>query len=551
MQHSNYNFECIQEREHFSELKLRSAFRKHGKIESIQLLDDGHAAYVTFVKDVSAHSALVNIGPEKFSVRPADTWHQPLEETTQTSFNTTDSCLTNGETSPILQLNEDCLIAMFKQCDFDSQVNLANVCKPFKAVLDRYFFPNVHSMQLMFNETSLAKCRSILRCIGSHVKTIDVDTQFSPSNVYVSRFLQKLNQYAGKNLRELSLHHLGTIDMRMQISIIEPILPRLSTLTIDNCHEKLHLDLLEQCTNLVKLKLCQLLLGWDAIQSLSLAMPNLQNLSVIWDEYYEPEGEDDYENQIDVFKAIIAQNPQLKCVKTHLMNLAKSNIVQRLPTLEKLSIDYSKDIGSDTDLLAHFVGMKNLAKLTLSRLWTRYDDIPGILRQLVQIRNLRELKIYIENNSNDESCYKTYQAPLISIAQELPHFEKCLLQGLTLLKPTIVKLAQNLQSFHIHHCKIFVSDDYYNEDGHLEEVDPSETITDMANARKALSPPIAPLDLYVDLDFYNNLDGVCREYAKRYLNINYDCKHKREFVDQEYIYDNEEEESEDQLNYLF
>lgn len=512
---------------------MKRAFKKHGTIESIQIFDDGYAAYITFVKDASAHSALVNIGPEKFFVRPADTWHQPSDKSTKSKYTTIDDYdEMNEELPPILQLNEDCLIELFQRCSFDACVNLANVCKPFKVILDRYFFPNIHKVHLKFDQTSLAKTRDILRCVGPHVKAIDIDTNFWLYNIYISRLLQKFCQYSGENLRELSLHHIAlSIDMRMQMSVIKPILPRLTMLTIDYCHNKLQLDFVKYCTNLVKLRLCELRLGWHSTQPL--LMPSLQQLIITWDDY-EPAGDNYYENQTSIFNAIIAQNPQLKCVKTHLINITLS-IAQSLPKLEKLSIDFSKVAGSNSEHLIHLIAIENLTKLTLSGLEVRIDNVPEILSHLVQIKKLQELKLYFENNMRDEAYYESYQTSLVSLARELPQLRKCLVQGLTLLKSTLyefIRSGERLDAFHIHHCKLFILESRFGEEAYLK-TDHNAIIISLVNARKMLTSHVSPLNLFLDLEIYNNLNADCQEYCEGYLSINRDCKHKREFVDQD------------------
>lgn len=517
------------------EADLRAEFEQYGVIESIELLGK-HEAYVTYVEDKDAYMAVSQRDQTQFQnaavffAQPADTWHQPSKVVAKSSSDA-NSDGSADESSPILQLDEDCLLEIFKRCDIETLANLSDVCKLFKNQLERHIFPQIRLMQLDYDSMALATARKILRCIGPHLNTLNLHGQFFRQNV--ERYSQKLAQYC-ENIRELNLTYIQVCyrpvfsynpslilemmhfrsNVKKQISFFKPIFQHLEKLTFNvegNCF--VDLEILPQCLNLVKLKMytdfC-----WSEPQPLY--FPNLIYLALKDECKATDEG---------IFDALIAQNPQLKCVKTT-SNCIRPTTFHYLPVLDKFSITIPNN--DKLDGITYLSAFRHLTKLTLSEI--DVFDLLHILEHVNQLTQLIQLKLYVGNNRSDKKRYTEYQSHLVATATDLICLEKFLVQGLTLLQSTIfdfVRFAKKLQSLHVHYCKWLPPNQTIRRN-----IGTQALVTEVVKARSLIGRQESePLKLFVDRE--QNPDSIHSDYDERYLKISFDCKHRQKFVDYE------------------
>lgn len=493
-------------------MELREEFRKYGAIESIELLKSGKPeAYVTFVDDVSAYRAVSAMDKAKFFVVPANTWHQSLKvnQPLGNHLGVDDEAM-EEDLPPILKLNEECLLSMFKRFDVKSLVNLANVCKLFKNLLGRSVFPHIHTMPA-FDDMTLAEARNILRCVGPYLETVTVDRYFLDGK-YV-RYLEKLNQYVGENIRELNLRfdQLPIIVPMVPILSIKTILPRLHKLSIiGNFGQSFSLNcaFLTHCLNLVEFSTNAIMTSNEP--QISLSLPNLRYIFI------------GRRCHAAFFNSLIEQNPQLTCVKTESSNILPGT-VKHLTNVVKLTIK----VWNIVELInwIHPDCLQNLTKLTL--MIGMITDLCQTIDLAKKLTKLQELKIYIGHKGDDEICCESYQAQVVGIAQSLPRLEKFLVQGVTLWQTTIfsfVRLATKLQSLHIHDCRIMaLSGKFPIDGGHA-------LVEDIMTARKWIdSEGIGRLSLFIDPDVYS---GYVTTFEKNRqvcenVNVRCDCSHSR------------------------
>lgn len=510
---------------------IRKEFEKYGVIEDIELLQTGKPeAYVTYTDSRDASKAFYKIRAQRtFQVKPAHTWHQPMGTDAESHLDNSKDGLEDDVPS-ILQLNEDCLVEIFERCDFETRVELSNVCKLFKDILDRYFFPQVHAMDLDLNEKTLGESRKILRCVGKHVQAMKIIAGSWLSDSDVERCIRKMCQYVGENIRALSLH-FGMRNVSQQVSLVEPILPRLHKLKIRHSYT-LDLGFLAHCPNLTELKLDNTL-KWNGTQSL--ALPNLQSFVLI-------NKQDCRKDVKDIVHAFLEQNPQLKCVKASASDIESA--IEYLTRVEKLSIHVFDNEIDYMNMFTGFLVLENLSKLSLCELLI--EDLQFIFGHVSNLTKLRELKIYVHSNEDDEDYHLNYQAPIVAVAEKLINLKNFRVQGLTLLKSTIfdfVRHAKQLQELHIHDCYMLASSPLgYNwVDIHSDSLRITGNnrigllydgfdLTDIVKARKSLRrPEISPLKLFLDHLVYDKFKEAYNVDAKQYLNVMCGCKHTRWF----------------------
>lgn len=457
-----------------------------------------------------------------YSVQLADTWHQPLTLAVESDSDTDGA--DEEESPPIFTLNEDCLLEVFKRCGINELANLSKVCKSFKNVLGRHIFPYIHSMP-DFNQLTLAEARKILRCIGSYVQTLNGLHIPMLRCHHFKRYLQKLNQYVGDSVRELKLCYPGGgffFKSDLYIPLITAILPRLHTLILVNLNGS-GLDFQAHCLNLTKLKLI-FVRGLNDAQNLSL--PNLTYLSFIPCRL-------SCTSEAMIGK-LIAQNPQLTCFKTTDKYIT-SDRVEYMSNVEKISISFNSFNFRRVELnnLTHLAALKKLTKLTLFDL--NVCDLVAVCELVTKLSSLIELKIYVGDNAFDRTYCKDYQTPLLSVGQDLSHLEKVLLHGVTLSKTTIVefvRFAKKLQSLHIHCCKMLVS--CRDEDEREVSLNIQNLVVDVAEARKSIGCKKidnGPLKLFIDREYYDELNMTYENRFPGYLAIHSECKHQHKFKD--------------------
>lgn len=431
---------------------IQRYFRKFGEIESIELLSNGKKeAYVTFLNDRNAylaiaHNELLNKrSTRQFNIQPADTWKQPI------NFTDNRSQIQEEFSPPFFILNEDCLLEIFKYLDFDSLVSLSEVCKLFYMILHRDIFPRYHVFTVQ-NSTSeiqmpLAKMRRSLMCIGPYINELQFRWHDYDHNNRLQRFLDKLGQHIGKNIRRIRFR--DTLLTEDHVSSIKEVFKYLEILeiTVYNPDFDLDLDFEALCPNIRKLKLLE---NMQLIRCCK-PWPKLMHLSIVGNEYMV----------LSTFRSFLAQNPQLKCLKFTAYHADErlQAVAQYLKGIEKLTILPSFPNLSANNIV-YLVGLEHLTKLNL--MYLDEADLNGILRCLTRFVGLKVLKLHLlYDGGDDDDHYEPEQLLMIGLVQELPNLEMFSTRYIKLKESTVidfVKYSNHLRKLHIHWCDLQITD---------------------------------------------------------------------------------------------
>lgn len=483
-------------------------FRKFGQIESIEILSNGLGeAYVTFCSDLSAYLALTHNDVQSrrtsliFNIQPADTWIQPSSMRTNAP-----ELMDDEQTSKFFVLNEFCVLEIFKYLDLDSLVNLSMVCKQFHRLLHQHCFPSKHTYSIQ-NGTStipvpLAKVRRTLTCIGPYLRELDFKWHDVDHDNRLQRFLDKLGQLVGQNIRLVRFHN--TLLEESHIPAVRPILERLETLEIVvyNPDFDLDLDFTALCPNLRRLKLLE---NMQLIHVSSIPWPTLEYFSMIGNEYME----------LKPFRSFLAQNPHLLCLKftaydasnrlqavaQHSENLRKLTMFPSFPNLSASNISYLS-------------GLQHLTKLSLMDL--DESDLNGILECLIRFTGLRSIKLFLSQDSHDDdNHYAPQQSALIALAQELTHLEKFCTRYVKWSESAILDFIQSageLNALHIHWCDLTITNAMVWK------------MVKILQSNKP-QPPIGPLQLFVNPADVIGLQMIDGPEILRHLVVHAKCHH--------------------------
>lgn len=420
---------------------MRRDFEHFGPIETVELLKNGkNEAYVTYYNDGNAYLATCAFDEsknDKYIVQPADTWHQPkLVEEENNCF----------KPSPISILNKHCFLEVFERCGVDTQVNLAQVCPYFDALLHRYCFSKYKKLSIEIDwdandaygrgsevilTCNLAKIREYLRCIGPYIEKLEIEC-YSIDNFKFHRLFEKLSQYVGSNIRSIILYlRISTDDMLLLRPILQPITELDVREIIFNGKQ---LNLSEVCPNLYRLRIAK---GLKTIQE-SDRLPNLKSFI---NHHF------DYPDEVSTF---FARNPQIEKLVLCGANFNETMhvIVENLRDLRELSyICQYTNIESGCEQLKY---LPNLVKLHLTSMDTGYSD--DIITQIARCRGLRDLNLSIFAQRNRIMTIPSHRS-FIGLAENLTNLKHFDLSNIELNERTIVAIvrqAERLETFHIH-----------------------------------------------------------------------------------------------------
>lgn len=506
-------FNHLQQEQPFSHEFLDRNLRKFGKIESIEILPTGKCeAYVTFENDRNAYLAVAHNELERKSsshiinIQPADTWVQPQSICADEIPTTNQMDIENM--SDFFRLNEDCILELTKYLDLESLVNLSNVCKLLHRLLHQYCFPRYRVYSIRNGSSvpiPLAKVRRTLMCIGPYITELNFRWHDLDFNNRLQRFLDKMGQYVGQNIRVVRFHCLLIDDQC--ILAIKNILQRLDTLEllVNNQGFELDLDFIEVCPNLRKLKL----LENNRLVRCCKPWPQLKHLSMIGNGRFI----------LPKFRLLLEHNPQLTCLKftaRHADDRLQA-ITQHLPNLQKLTI-----LSSNPDISAtNIVSLSSLQHLTtLNLMYLDEDELDGILECLTHFTGLRVLKLHLSFNGKDkDGHFEPNQAAMISLAQDLPHLEKFCTRYIKWEESTLInfiRFASQLQAMHIHWCDLPITN--------LRLVKIVKVLR-----RNRPQPQSKPLQLFVNPTVnrraITGFDVINDQNYTQYLNVRTKCRH--------------------------
>lgn len=500
-------------------MNIRKEFENYGDIESVKLLDnDKPEGYVTFVDDKSAGMAygLMNCENDlkitereylcfkKYLVFIANTWHQPSEVVHNKIVDQT----SNGPSSAIFNLNEDCLRQIFTFCDIESLMNLSQTCKTFNDLLSvkngSTTYRKFSTLRLVIDVTekdrfgklmTLGKARRFLRHVGPYVKKLIVK-KLDEANV--QRYFEKIVQYVGENVSEMEIYDIGLTENALLI--LQPIFRRLCSLKIRLFNGDYEIDYQKLCPNLEKLKIA----GIVSIERSCKSWPKLQYISLLSD-IVSP----------DTFCLFISQNPQLKSVKFFNQNFQQiQSVVSNLSDVEKLEIN-CKYKPISTLQLGHLCQLSRLTQLTLWNL-TGHTAVVELFLALTEFKYLRVLKIHIsEDQEDDSTSHELKQETIATLAHKLLHLEKLLLFNIRLDESTvheIVQSAHQLKIFHIHALNMNVQWS-------------CSFISGIVNIRKSQEQKDL-LKLFLDENLNISIAKEDQRYLRIYYN-NFGCQHAK------------------------
>lgn len=486
-------------------------FRKFGQIESIEILSsEAGEAYVTFVNDLNAYLALAHNQVESrrtslvFNMSPADTWIQPSVVTNAKHENTTNQM--DEQLPAFLMLNEFCILEIFKYLDLDSLVNLSMVCKLFRRLLQQHCFPRYHTYSIQNGASSvpvpLAKMRQTLICIGPHLTELNFKWHDYDHDQRLQRFLDKLGQLIGKNIRCIRFH--CTLLEESHMPAIQPILKHLDTLEVItyNPDFDLDLDFTVLCPNLRRLKLLE---NMQLLQVCSKPWPTLEYFSTVGNEYME----------MEAFRSFLANNPQLQCLKFTAFSADDrlQTVAQNSKNLRKLTIFPSFPNLCASNII-YLSSLQHLTKLSLMDL--EEGDLNGILDCLIRFTGLRSIKLFLSLDSHlGETHYEANQRALISLAQELPHLEKFCTRYVKWNDTTVLDFIQNasqLNALHMHWCDLSITNSM------------AWKIVKAVQSNRPQSTTV-PLQLYVNPEDVIGLQMIDGPDMLRYLSVHTKCHH--------------------------
>lgn len=474
--------------------------------------NERNKAYVTFASDRSAYLALAHNEIErrnttvKFNIQPADTWIQPIASDTTGDDPMEGNQVDDDAVAPkFFILNEDCMLELIKYLDLDSLVNLSNVCKLFHRLLHQHVFPHYRKFSIVNNNSMipmpLAKVRQTLMSIGPYITDLEFVWHDFDHDDRLQRFLEKLEQYIGKNVRCVRFRH--ALLNETHFSTIKGILQRLDILemVVYNPDYELDLDFATLCPDLRRLKLLENMVLVKCCKP----WPSLTYLSIVGNEFME----------LSEFQSFLKQNPQLRCLKFtayHAPDRIQA-VAQYSTNVEKLTI-----LPSFPNLAAsNIVYLNSLQHLTkLSLMYLEDDDLNGILECLTRFHGLRVLKLHLFFDNNDEDGhYEPKQQALISLAQELPHLEKFYTRYIKWKESTVIDFIQNanqLNAMHIHWCDLTTTNSLVWK------------IVKVLQANRP-QPQTSPLNLFVNPKDVDGLQMINDQDLIRYLHVHTKCHH--------------------------
>lgn len=473
------------------------------------MLNKEFEAHVTFRSDQSAY--LVQLQHEfdrearkqqPFYIQPADSWDQPTENTNQPHKHESNDI---KQTSEIFNLNEDCLLHLFKFLDLDSMVNLSEVCKLFEKLLNQHCFPRIRQFTVYnINDTfsmPLAKMRRTLRCIGSYITDLKYTCNIYNDLNRTSRFLDALAEYIGPNIRRAQFLS-SLICEDNQILTVAPILRHLESLEIHDINYDFDndVDFEELCPNLIELKLK---LNMRLIKCCK-PWARLQHLSVMNNEYLNTM----------TFLSFIEQNPRITTLEFDVFDaeIRLRSIADHLTMLQKLTMD-SVDFTLGGWNFIHISRLQHLTEINLLTL--DYQHLRAICDCLATFNGLRKISLHAFRPEDEmEDGEMDYERSLVDLAKNLTHLKEFALRSVAIVENTLIdfiRFAGQLKILHIHWCHLGISDAMI-----LKIINILKCNWDEQNKPVAMFVnPADLLDLHV---------AKCDD-TKRYLLISAKCQH--------------------------
>lgn len=457
--------------EQLTEETLHSRFKKYGPIESIKIFNHcknsgKKYAYIQYIENKDAYLAFLDLQKKRrklhsepeYIVIPADTWQQPLDNTTESG----DVEINAADFTTMDKLNVDCLIRIFECCDDKSLVCLSEVNQLFNRILSQDIFPK--HKKLSFNldrgheyrertDMSLAQMRRYGRCFGPYLTEVQFHFHYNDKPSNLPRMFNKFTQYVGSNLKKIFITQL--VLEEKHLNELKPVLSQLEYLKIVAYNEDFEydIDFRSLCPNLKTLKLLHHMQFVHCAQP----WPKLENLSVLNNEYMV----------IETVCLLMQNNPQLKRLKLTAFSCDTllQNLGRYLTNLEKLTAYQGfPDISAST-----LVYLTNLPKLhTLKLMYLDEIVFNGILEFLPKLTGLQKLKLHLfsDGGPEDEPEFTPNHRLVIALSQELIDLKVFHIAFVQLNEDVVIdflRYAEKLEELSMHHCNVKLNERFvYN-----------------------------------------------------------------------------------------
>lgn len=351
-------------------------FEKYGKIDTITVHSKKKSGYalIQFESVESASAAIAKpqheINGKLINVEAAHYWLQPKIQPSRpkTSKNVgKPDKTTSREVKPnklILDLNDGCLIELFKYLPISDLKNAFQVCTKFQSIAKSVFKDRFNEFGLMMHEYSsknqngyLAVDQKLFRYFGSAIKSLWLNFKQGSPNFNQQLIDCMLKYCIGPNdaLTELTIDNFDVTPN--QIQLLQPIFKRLTILSISSGKiDRNVANLIGASRDLVELRLSQI---------------NFNNISHLkFDKLNELSLGDGNQFSDENFIKFIRTHSNIKSLRIHMPNdRMTTNICRSIATnLKALEVfECSRKLtSSDENCFSPLAELKHLKKLHLN-----------------------------------------------------------------------------------------------------------------------------------------------------------------------------------------
>lgn len=406
----------------------------------------------------------------------ADTWNQP-------DANIQEDFIAENDEITLNQLNEYCLLEIFRHLDLQSLLHLSRVCDRFDKLIHRRVFPLVRKIALDLRPDStqlrsLASIRDILMNVGHHANHIkmEIDMYDHPPNTI--RIMDIVTKNLGENLQRLDL--IGVFINDRLHEQLKPIFQQLKFFKWDCDYfdeRGYEVDFVHWCPLLEKLKLRSFMRcdinaeKWPSLVSATLNMFS----------FYESES----------YPQFFMNNGQLKRLKINIYHHFQmiNDICFRLTNLETLKIYCCE--GGEARSFRELVNLKELKVLRLSTVSFAGNNPQEFITLLSQLTNLVKLDINIEYFGSS-GVYVPQHCQIAALGKKLINLKEFYIGRYGFTEDTLIafiKATPKMIIFKFSDCNLTINENI------LEKIIQIRKIQAENENRKCLS-----LDIYVDDD---------------------------------------------------
>lgn len=357
----------------------------------------------------------------------------------------------------LFNLNDDCLIKIFINCDVNTLLSLVDTCHRFNDIIQKFIFPKISSFHCVISyDTNLKTLHRIAINIAKFLKSLTIDVDLNNKkhlNVSTYAVIHQFEKLA-TNLQvlrfkstKLTVPWLTVIISLITNSEIETLMIQTEYFVTNNCI----FDVIEPFT-IENVKHFLIQGNFD----LKIFSPNsLESIAI--DDNCELEHE-----AIVKFMHSSSQLKRFKMFEQHEMFVWQ--IVSFLPNLEELILFKCKQ-KSELSALKQLEKLRNLRIMQID--WNIFNFT---IFELIKLKNISSLKIQMINDPKRKNNFSLNKISFISIAHKLNNLTAfsiayCPLDAQTLID--FLNYAFNLEVIHIHDCSVELNEDIVRSIGRV------------------------------------------------------------------------------------